>query len=55
LTVGGDAIASAGLGAFIGFACPAFMRFDYLLGRKNCQKFLRDEFVPGDHNAPEGQ
>jgi hypothetical protein len=50
LTVGGDAIASAGLGAFIGFACPAFMRFDYLLGRKNCQKFLRDEFVPGDQN-----
>jgi hypothetical protein len=50
LLTGGDAIASAGLGAFIGFACPEFMRFDYLLGRKNCQKFLREEFVLGDQN-----
>jgi hypothetical protein len=38
--VGGDAIASNGLGAFIGFARPAFMRHDYLLGRANCQEFL---------------
>ncbi len=36
---GGDAIASGGLGAFIGFACPDFMRFDYLLGRANCQAY----------------
>lgn len=50
LLTGGDAIASAGLGAFIGFACPEFMRFDYLLGRKNCQQFLRGEFVLGDQN-----
>lgn len=50
LLTGGDAIASAGLGAFIGFACPEFMRFDYLMGRKNCQTFLRDEFVLGDQN-----
>jgi Patatin-like phospholipase len=50
LLIGGDAIASAGLGAFIGFACPEFMRFDYLLGRRNCQKFLREEFVLGDQN-----
>jgi hypothetical protein len=42
---GEDAIASGGLGAFIGFACPDFMRFDYLLGRANCQAYLRDEFV----------
>ncbi|MBV9250548.1 MAG: hypothetical protein JO227_15030, partial [Acetobacteraceae bacterium] len=48
--VGGEAIASAGLGAFIGFACPAFMRFDYLLGRANCQKFLRDEFTLAEAN-----
>ena len=47
---GGDAIASAGLGAFIGFACPEFMRFDYLLGRKNCQQFLREQFVLADQN-----
>jgi hypothetical protein len=43
--VGGDAIASAGLGAFIGFACPAFMRHDFLLGRKNCQDYLRSELA----------
>jgi hypothetical protein len=42
---GSRAIASSGLGAFIGFACPAFMRFDYLLGRANCQDFLRNRFV----------
>ena len=42
---GGDAIASNGLGAFIGFASPEFMRHDYLLGRRNCQQFLKSEFV----------
>jgi Patatin-like phospholipase len=45
LLTGAQAIASGGLGAFIGFACPAFMRFDYLLGRQNCQRFLRETFV----------
>jgi hypothetical protein len=50
LRIGGDAIASAGLGAFIGFASPEFMRFDYLLGRKNCQTFLRTDFVLGERN-----
>jgi hypothetical protein len=48
--VGADAIASSGLDAFIGFACPDFMRFDYLLGRANCQHFLRDEFMLGEKN-----
>lgn len=47
---GETAIASAGLGAFIGFACPAFMRFDYLLGRANCQRFLRGQFTLGTDN-----
>jgi hypothetical protein len=47
---GEAAIASGGLGAFIGFACPAFMRFDYLLGRQNCQQFLRETFVLGESN-----
>jgi hypothetical protein len=47
---GEAAIASGGLGAFIGFACPAFMRFDYLLGRQNCQQFLRETFVLGERN-----
>jgi hypothetical protein len=48
---GSNAIASAGLGAFIGFACPKFMRHDYLLGRMNCQRFLRRKFVLDPENA----
>ena len=48
--VGASAIASSGLGAFIGFACPDFMRFDYKLGRANCQAFLRGTFTLGDAN-----
>jgi hypothetical protein len=48
--VGGDAIASDGLGAFLGFACPAFMRHDYLLGRANCQEFLRSSFLLHEDN-----
>lgn len=47
---GEEAIASGGVGAFIGFACPAFMRFDYLLGRANCQAFLRSHFALADTN-----
>jgi hypothetical protein len=43
--VGDPALATAGVGAFIGFACAAFRRHDYLLGRKNCQDFLRNTFV----------
>jgi Patatin-like phospholipase len=41
LAVGDYALATAGLDAFIGFASPAFRRHDYLLGRKNCQDYLR--------------
>jgi hypothetical protein len=47
---GEGAIASAGMGAFIGFACTAFMRFDYLLGRQNCQRFLRETFTLAETN-----
>ena len=43
--VGDPALATAGMDAFIGFACDAFRRHDYLLGRKNCQDFLRTQFV----------
>ena len=42
---GEEAIASGGLGAFIGFACPEFMRFDYLREGQNCQDFLRSTFL----------
>jgi hypothetical protein len=48
--VGDFALATAGLGAFIGFASPAFRRHDYLLGRKNCQDFLRQFFVLPEAN-----
>ena len=48
--VGGGALASNGLGAFLGFACPAFMRHDYLLGRANCQRYLRSSLVLAEDN-----
>ena len=44
-SVGDYALATAGLNAFLGFASPAFRRHDYLLGRKNCQDYLRRFFV----------
>jgi hypothetical protein len=48
--VGDPALATAGLGAFIGFASQAFRRHDYLLGRKNCQDYLRHYLVlPADN------
>jgi hypothetical protein len=43
--VGDDALATAPLGAFIGFACSDFRRHDYLLGRQNCQNYLRSFLV----------
>jgi hypothetical protein len=43
--LGDPALATSGLGALIGFACSDFMRHDYMLGRKNCQDYLRDVFV----------
>jgi len=48
--VGEKAIASGGAGAFIGFACRDFTRYDYLLGRANAQKFLQNEFVLDQSN-----
>ncbi len=42
---GDMALATAGLQAFMGFACEDFRRHDFLLGRANCQKYLREEFV----------
>jgi hypothetical protein len=49
-TVGGNALAGAGFGAFIGFACRAFRRHDYFLGRANCQEYLRTKFVLAENN-----
>ncbi len=48
---GGDAIASSGLGAFMGFMCKAFRAHDFQLGRHNCQAFLQKHFVLGNDNS----
>ncbi len=47
---GGKALATAGLSAFIGFACIDFRRYDYYLGRKNCQDFLLNTFRQSKDN-----
>jgi hypothetical protein len=39
------AMASAGLGGFAGFMHESFRRHDFQLGRRNCQKFLRDHLA----------
>ncbi|MEL7059338.1 MAG: patatin-like phospholipase family protein [Acidobacteriota bacterium] len=40
-----DVLACGTIGAFGGFLSEAYRRHDFLLGRRNCQKFLRDHFV----------
>ena len=42
---GGDAIATDSIDAFGGFLHPAFREHDFLLGRRNCQRFLQTQFV----------
>lgn len=48
--VGGEALATAGLSAFIGFACKDYMRHDFLLGRANAKEYLAKEFVLREDN-----
>ncbi|HEY0106984.1 MAG TPA: hypothetical protein VGB91_12945 [Rhizomicrobium sp.] len=48
---GGDAIATDTLAAFGGFLSASFREHDYLLGRRNCQQFLRKSFVLKDDNS----
>lgn len=43
-------VASGGLGAFFGFFAEAIRRHDYLLGRANCQSFLRNWFTLPENN-----
>ncbi|MBB6308530.1 hypothetical protein [Xanthobacter tagetidis] len=46
------AIASGGVNAFGGFLSRAFRHHDYMLGRRNCQRFLKTSFVlPADREA----
>ncbi|MFQ5974123.1 MAG: patatin-like phospholipase family protein [Alphaproteobacteria bacterium] len=56
---GSDAIASGALSGFMGFMSEGYRRHDYLLGRRNCQRFLADHFtLPLDNKLfdvwPEG-
>ena len=47
---GQRAIASGGLGGFLGFVDAAFLQYDYLLGRRNAYDFLAREFAfPADN------
>ena len=45
------ALLCGALGAFGGFVDHAFRDHDYQLGRRNCQKFLKDVFVLPENNV----
>lgn len=45
-----EALQCATLGAFGGFFEKTFREHDYALGRRNCQKFLRDHFIFPENN-----
>ena len=47
---GGSNIATACASAFGGFLHEDYRRHDYLLGRQNCQQFLRETFCVHAHN-----
>ncbi len=46
------ALACGALGGFSGFLCEAYRHHDFLLGRRNCQEFLRDRFCLPADNRP---
>lgn len=48
---GSEALASTRLAAFLGFMAKAFRHHDYMLGRRNCQFFLRSVFALADTNT----
>jgi predicted acylesterase/phospholipase RssA len=47
---GSRAIASGGLGGFLGFVHRSFLHYDYQLGRRNAYEFLRRDFVFPENN-----
>jgi hypothetical protein len=47
------AIACGSLGGFGGFLSKAFRHHDFMLGRRNCQKFLSDHFALPAGDTPE--
>jgi hypothetical protein len=48
---GADAIATNTLMAFGGFLSKSYRMHDYMLGRRNCQQFLRANFVLDQNNS----
>lgn len=42
---------SSTLGAFGGFLCQSFREHDFQLGRRNCQRFLREHFALPEGNS----
>ena len=47
---GEKALATAGLGAFLGFFEDEYRRHDYMLGRANCHTYLAEKFVLAETN-----
>ena len=47
---GEKALATAGLGAFLGFFEDEYRRHDYMLGRANCRTYLAEKFVLAETN-----
>ncbi len=53
LAIGSDAIACGAMGGFSGFFHKEYRIHDFLLGRRNCQRFLQRRFlVPEDTTNP---
>jgi Patatin-like phospholipase len=51
--MGSNAIACGAIGGFSGFFCKEYRVHDYLLGRRNCQRFLQARFlVPAETTNP---
>ena len=48
---GSKALASSGLEGFLGFFSRDYRHHDYMLGRRNCQRFLQEHFVLPSSNA----
>lgn len=48
--IGAKSIATASVGAFGGFLCKEYRRHDFLLGRANCQAYLRKELTLPEDN-----
>lgn len=47
---GAPALATGGMGAFLGFLCRDLRVHDYMMGRENCRSFLTREFVLHEDN-----